>query len=109
MMRKIALAGLASLLLAGCAAEPGVDSSPASADSPPAEHRPKPGPSADQCGAEAAQHLVGRPRTEIPVPVQPALQRVACTTCPVTMDFNPRRLNFYFEASTGTIKEIRCG
>jgi hypothetical protein len=52
---------------------------------------------------------VGRPRTEIPVPVLPALQRVACTTCPVTMDFNPRRLNFFFDAETGLVKEVKCG
>jgi hypothetical protein len=39
----------------------------------------------------------------------PALQRVACTTCPITMDYNPRRLNFFFDAETGVIKEVRCG
>jgi hypothetical protein len=34
---------------------------------------------------------------------------VACTTCPVTMDFSAARLNFFFDAATGIIKEIRCG
>lgn len=63
----------------------------------------------DQCGASALQGLVGRPRTEVPVPVNPNLQRVACTTCPVTMDYSPQRLNFFFDAQTGIIKEIRCG
>lgn len=53
--------------------------------------------------------LVGKSRREIPVPVLPALQRVACTTCPITMDYNPRRLNFFFDAETGVIKEVRCG
>ena len=61
------------------------------------------------CHASEAQKYVGRPRTEIPVPVLPSLQRVACTTCPVTMDFNPRRLNFYYDAETGLVKEVKCG
>jgi hypothetical protein len=55
------------------------------------------------------QSLVGRPRTEIPVPLDPAKQRVACTTCPVTEDYRPDRLNFFFDAGTGLIREIRCG
>jgi hypothetical protein len=52
---------------------------------------------------------VGKSRTEIPIPIDPAKQRVACTTCPVTMDFSPQRLNFFFDAATGVIKEVRCG
>jgi len=63
----------------------------------------------DQCGASDLQGLVGRPRTEIPIPVDPNRQRVACTTCPVTLDYNPQRLNFFFDAQTGILKEIRCG
>jgi hypothetical protein len=43
------------------------------------------------------------------VPVKPELQRVACTTCPVTMDFNAQRLNFFFDAASGLITEVRCG
>jgi hypothetical protein len=31
------------------------------------------------------------------------------TLCPVTMDFNPRRLNFFYDAQTVVIKEVRCG
>jgi len=63
----------------------------------------------DQCGASELQRLVGHPRTEIPVPIDPNRQRVACTTCPVTDDFNPARLNFFFDAGTGKIRQIRCG
>ncbi|HEY9216637.1 MAG TPA: peptidase inhibitor I78, partial [Phenylobacterium sp.] len=63
----------------------------------------------DMCKASENQPLVGRPRTEIPVPVNPSDQRVACTTCPVTQDYNPRRLNFFFDADTGLIAEVRCG
>lgn len=102
---KIA-AGLGLLLLmSACASD-----APAPPPPPPA-HRPPPPPStpADQCGAAEAQKYVGRSRTEIPIPVLPALQRVACTTCPVTMDFSPRRLNFFYDAQTGIVKEVKCG
>jgi len=90
----------------------------ACASEPPAPPQPQPGAPAprpaaplqqDACGAAEAQRYVGRPRTEIPVPVLPALQRVACTTCPATMDFNPRRLNFFYDAATGIVKEVKCG
>jgi len=102
------------LALAGCAAAT-PDPGPTPTQVPPvAETPPEPLPvvapqPADACGAEAVRHLIGRPRSEIPVPVRPNLQRVACTTCPVTLDFNPNRLNFFFDADTGIIKEIRCG
>ena len=102
---KIA-AGLGLLLLmSACASD-----APAPPPPQPA-HRPPPPPStpADQCGAAEAQKYVGRSRTEIPIPVLPALQRVACTTCPVTMDFSPRRLNFFYDAQTGIVKEVKCG
>lgn len=66
-------------------------------------------PPKDACGASELQGLVGRPRTEIPVPIDPNRQRVACTTCPVTQDYRPERLNFFFDAESGIIKEIRCG
>ncbi|WP_309643452.1 peptidase inhibitor I78 [Phenylobacterium sp.] len=93
------------LTLAACAEPP---PPPAPPPPPPPAPTPPP-PEPDQCGASEAQRFVGRPRTEIPVPIQPALQRVACTTCPVTMDFNPRRLNFFYDAATGAVKEVKCG
>lgn len=114
-MRRAILwaAGAALLTLAACASEP----EPAPAPAPPAATpapkpspvSPRPRPADDMCGAYEAQDLVGRSRTEIPVPVLPALQRVACTTCAVTMDFNPRRLNFFYDAETGLIKQVKCG
>ncbi|MES2722808.1 MAG: peptidase inhibitor I78 [Pseudomonadota bacterium] len=99
------LAGAAVLLMmSGCASD-------APAPPPPPVYRPPPPPPppTDQCGAAEAQKYVGRPRSEIPIPVLPALQRVACTTCPVTQDFSPRRLNFFYDAQTGIVKEVKCG
>jgi hypothetical protein len=113
------MAAAAMLTLAACASDldtappaqqPGPAPAPAPATKPPpASPRPRPRPSEDMCGAYEAQDLVGRPRSEIPVPVLPALQRVACTTCPVTMDFNPKRLNFFYDATSGLIKQVKCG
>lgn len=116
MRRPIAAAALV-LVLAACASEPmgpaptaPPPSTPVPPASPPPQSRPPaPHPAADSCGAAEAQRYVGRPRTEIPIPIQPSLQRVACTTCPVTLEFMPRRLNFFFDAETGIIKEVKCG
>lgn len=121
---RIAVAALAAALLAGCA--PNETPAPSTAVPPPAAPSPAPAPAPqpappppapvaeaplapDQCGARPLQALVGKPRSEIPVPADPSKRRVACTTCPVTMDFNPERLNIFFDAETGIIKEVKCG
>ena len=66
-------------------------------------------PTTDLCKAGEMQWLVGKPKTEIPVPVDVVNRRVTCTTCPVTMDYNPNRLNILYEQSTGVIREVKCG
>lgn len=124
-MRRFAI--LAGLLLAAtaCASPPEPEprfpgsepppqaAPPAMAESAAAPVVPTPSPAApplkDACGAAELQSLVGRPRTQVPVPVDPSRQRVACTTCPLTQDYRPDRLNFFFDAGTGLIREIRCG
>ena len=109
-MTRIAIAvGAALLLLSACAAPP--PPPPASAPPPPPPPRSAPPPpvARDACFAKEHQQLVGQPRSRIPVPVNPSLQRVACTTCPLTQDYDPRRLNFLFDAETGLIREVRCG
>ena len=68
-----------------------------------------PPPPPDSCGAKDLQWLVGQPRSKIPVPTDPSRRRVACTTCPVTMDYSATRLNIFFDADTGIVKEVRCG
>lgn len=77
-------------------------------ESGPSPHAAPP-PANDTCNARGHQHLVGRPRSEIPAPAKPELQRVACLGCPITMDYIPERLNFFFDEKTGIIKEVRCG
>jgi hypothetical protein len=113
MTRVVAAAIL--LAIAGCSPQPRLPVALPPTDGQPPPRRPDPpptatpGPTADTCGARPMQSLIGHPRTEVPVPVRPERQRVICTTCPMTMDYNPERLNFLFDATTGLIKEIRCG
>lgn len=111
-MRRVLLA-TAVLLLAGCESTPRLPIVPAHRGAQPEPPAPPPvvapEPVADTCGARPMQSLIGRPRTEIPIPLRPERQRVVCTTCPMTMDYVPERLNFLFDASTGLIKEVRCG
>ena len=107
-MKKILMLGAALIALSGCVSEP-----PAPPPAPPPP-RPAPPPppvadANDKCGAAAAQRFVGRPRSEIPVPVRPDKQRVLCTTCMATMDFREDRLNFFYDADTGVVKRVTCG
>ncbi|MDO1558370.1 I78 family peptidase inhibitor [Brevundimonas sp. 2R-24] len=94
-MGRSTLIGWAGLVLAGCAAAP--------------EPMPPPGTGeGDQCGAAANQHLIGRNIAAVSFPAD-ANVRVACTTCAVTMDYSPTRLNVFFDQDSGLIREVRCG
>ena len=66
-------------------------------------------PTTDLCRAGELQWLVGKPKTEIPVPVDVVNRRVTCTTCPVTEDFSPHRLNIFFNEETDIVEQVRCG
>ncbi|WP_421728742.1 hypothetical protein [Brevundimonas sp.] len=68
-----------------------------------------PSTDADMCKANDLQWLVGKPRTEIPVPVDVVNRRVACTTCVITEDYSPYRLNIFFNTATGLVETVRCG
>ncbi len=73
------------------------------APGPPGTHLP------DMCGAAALAGLVGRPRSQIPVPVDLSRRRVACTACPVAPDIRLDRVNILFDAKTGLVTRIACG
>jgi hypothetical protein len=75
---------------------------------PPAPISVPPPPPPDQCGAYALQGLVGKPRTEIPVPVNPSRRRVICSTCPRTLDFSPFRLTIVYDQATGRVISVGC-
>lgn len=78
-------------------------------DLTPASAAAVPGAGTDQCGAGDLQWLVGRDRSEIPVPVNPYGRRVTCTTCAVTEDFSPTRLNIFFDQDSNKVQTVRCG
>jgi len=85
------------LLAAACApVDPGYSPMP-----------PEDGPS--QCRADQYQRYIGRHRSELPPRPAGEVWRVTCTTCAVTMDYNPSRLNIFYEESSGVIREVRCG
>ncbi len=105
MTRFLLVAAL--LVLCGCSTPPPVAPPPIVVAPPP--EVPKLSPVTDTCGAIELQHLIGRSRLEAPVPLRPERHRVACSTCPVTEDFDPTRLNILFDAGTGRITQIRCG
>jgi len=109
-MRHLVLAAMAALTLSACAS-----SEPETPPAPPptvSETPTVPTPPADpedSCKAVQHQYLVGKNRSEIPVPTDPSKVRVACTTCPVTMDFHADRLNIFYDANTGLVKQVSCG
>ena len=96
MNRLIALAGVA---LAACTSM----AAPADPGPPPAAEAP------DQCKASQYQSLVGSKITDLPPKPEGAVWRTACTQCPVTMDYNARRMNIFFDKDTEVIKQVRCG
>lgn len=63
----------------------------------------------DLCRASDYQSLIGTRRADLPPAPAGAVWRVACDRCPVTMDFNPRRLNILFDQDTGIIESVSCG
>src|SRR5580692_141722 len=91
------VAGAALALLFGAAARP----QPAPPLSGPAQPlvaetpapTPRPPAASASCEAASLAWLVGKPKSAIPVPVDPSLRRVYCSTCMVTQDYIPGRLN----------------
>ncbi|QLQ13065.1 MAG: hemolysin [Brevundimonas sp.] len=63
----------------------------------------------DQCRASAYQAYVGRHRSTLPARPEGAVWRESCTTCAVTMDYNPRRMNIVYNDRTEIIESLRCG
>ena len=92
MMRAVILTG-GLALLAACAPNP---------------EMPTPDGMADTCGAAESQSLIGRNVAAVSF-ASDANVRVACTTCAVTMDYDPNRMNVFFDQDTGRIERVTCG
>ena len=97
MIRRLSSAALLRCA-AACAPVTGVD-----------PDRSSTGEGPSQCRADAYRSYIGRNRSELPAQPAGATWRVTCTTCPVTMDYNPARLNILFDESSGVIREVKCG
>jgi hypothetical protein len=100
-------------LMAGCSepakpppAPPPVAEAPAP---PPVVTPPQELGAKDSCGADPLQYLVGKPRTDIPVPVNPGLRRVVCSSCVITQDFNASRQTIVYDSQTGLVRSVKCG
>lgn len=107
---------VAALFVLGACAEPErappppVAAAPAPPPPPPMAAAPAPpARPADACGAISLQSLVGKPRTDIPVPVNPAMRRVICSTCVATQDYVASRQTITFDTQTGLVTSVRCG
>jgi hypothetical protein len=112
--RGFGLWAVVALMVIGACAEPAKQAPPPPAAAPqpppPVAVAPAPPPRPrDSCGAVSLQYLVGRPRTDIPVPVNPGMRRVVCSTCAVTQDFVSARQTITFDAQTGLVTSVRCG
>lgn len=114
-MKRIARIAVLAAIVAGCSADGGQPHKPAHTPPPPPISLPPPPPISlpplpppDQCGAYELQGLVGKPRTEIPVPLNPARRRVVCSTCPKTMEFSPYRLTIEYDARTNLVTKVAC-
>jgi len=111
------------IMLCACSSTPESPSAPATPASPsaPAYHPPAistpAAPAApvykpmadDMCGANQLQYLVGKPRTDIPVPLDPGSRRVVCSTCIVTQEYRADRQTIVFNTETGIIESVKCG
>ena len=94
-----AILSLAALSIAACAPVEGGSPSPAT---PPSD-----GPS--ECKAYVYRTYIGRNRSELPSTPAGETWRVTCSTCAVTMDYNPNRLNIVYDDTTNMITQVKCG
>jgi len=76
---------------------------------PPPSAPAAPNPALAACGASDLQSLIGQPRTEIPVPVDPSHRRVLCSTCPLDPGYDPARQTIIYDPASGRVKDVRCG
>lgn len=63
---------------------------------------------AEACQADAFVWLLQRPRSDIPRTL-PTPTRVVADNQPVTMDYNPSRLNIVWNHQTGVVEQVKCG
>ena len=90
---------IAFFAVAACAPMEGGSATPA----PPSASLP------GECKADAYRGYVGKNRSELPVTPAGETRRVVCSTCAVTMDFNPERVNIVYDTTSNLVTEVKCG
>ena len=85
----------------------GQPAAPAAPVAPPGS--PSTAAPGDTCGAAALAYLVGKPRTEIPIPADLTRRRVVCTTCPVDAEVRPDRQTITYDTATKLVTKVACG
>ena len=96
--------------LAACVQKPPRWAAPAPTIEPLTLAKPAPEPGRpDLCNAQSLSYLIGRPRTEIPIPVDPSTRQVVCTTCIAPDDHSVMRQRILFDAETSLITAVGCG
>lgn len=114
---------LTAAALAGCVDRLPVDAAGARTALPPAPAPPPaatPSPAAeplvpaaaspaDTCGAGGLAYTVGKPRAELPIPVDLTRRRVVCEGCPVEPDVRPERQTIFYDQAAGKVTRATCG
>lgn len=62
---------------------------------------------AGQCGADAAQSLVGSHYAAVTFPAG-ANVRFVCTECAMTRDYRRDRLTIFYDRDSGLIERLQC-
>jgi hypothetical protein len=70
---------------------------------------PPPSNELGQCKADAYRSYIGKSRLELPAAPVGETRRVVCSTCAVTMDFNPNRVNIVYDTASNLVTEVKCG
>ena len=98
-----------ALLLTACATPPPAGDTPPPAAGTPPPTTSLPPANDDTCGAAAYSSTIGDDYRTVPAAPSGRVFRVVCTTCPMTKDLNPRRLNFLYDEPTGKVVRLTCG
>ncbi|HZW16683.1 MAG TPA: I78 family peptidase inhibitor [Brevundimonas sp.] len=117
-MRLIVLSLATVATLAACT-EQAPAPAPAEETPAPAAAEPRPTPPAANdpatpaptgaCGAAERQDWIGRARSDLPSPPADSAWRIYETGQPVTMDYNPGRLNIEIDPDSQAVIRLTCG
>ena len=92
-----------------CAQTPSLPMDSPALQAPPPPIVSPPAASGQQCDAPSLAYLIGHPKSDIPVPIDPSRRRVYCSSCFVTEDYRPDRTDIVYDDQTGLVTAVKCG